>query len=141
MSKFKSVRDYYLKQGFNEDNIDYVISAVQDGAKREHIIESLTADYRGMNHENAVSLLDSVYIVNGGEFKKENRGGYLYGAFFLLIGIPCAFYIFYVLSYGGILVRPVLIFAGAGFGILGGIGLIVKSILGKYRDTDEPFSE
>jgi hypothetical protein len=140
MSKFKSVREYYLNKGFSEDNIDYTISAVNDGAKREHIIESLTADYRGMSYEDATNLLNSIYGVSGGEFKKENRGGYLYGAFFLLIGIPCAIYIFYVLSYGGILVRPVLIFAGAGFGILGGIGLIVKSISGKYRDSDEPFS-
>jgi hypothetical protein len=140
MSKFKSIKDYYLNKGVSEDNIDYVISGVQDGAKREHILESLTADYRGMSHENADNLLNSIYGVSGGEFKKENRGGYLYGAFFLLIGIPCAIYIFFVLSYGGILVRPVLIFAGAGFGILGGIGLIVKSILGKYRDADEPFN-
>jgi hypothetical protein len=139
MSKFKSIKDYYLNKGFSEDNIDYAISAVQYGAKRDHIIESLTADYRGMSHENASILLNSIYGVSGGEYKKENRGGYLYGAFFLLIGIPCAIYIFYVLSFGGVLVRPVLIFAGAGFGILGGIGLIVKSILGKYRDSDEPF--
>jgi hypothetical protein len=139
MSKFKSVKDYYLKLGFNEDNIDYVISAVQDGAKREHIIESLTADYRGMSHENAVSLLNSAYIVNGGEFKKENRGGYLYGAFFLLFGLSFSIYIFYTFKYGGPLIRPIPILVLAVIGVLGGIGFILKAAKGRYRDSDEPF--
>ncbi len=141
MIKFESIKEYYLNKGFSEDNIDYVINAVKDGSKREHIIESLTADYRGMSHENASNLLNSVYGVSGGEFKKENRGGYLYGAFFLLFGLSYSIYIFFTFRNGGTFIRPVIVFALAGIGVLGGIGFIVKSATGKYRDTDEPFND
>src|SRR5688500_8252556 len=110
MSKIKSVREKYLDKGFQEYNIDYAIDSVKTGSKRGHIIESLTSDYRGMTAEDSHQLLNDLFAANGGEFKKENRGGYLYGTFFLLIGLSLSIYIIYVFMYGGILVRPILMF-------------------------------
>ncbi|WP_188133894.1 hypothetical protein [Chitinophaga sp. CF418] len=49
MKKFAALQTKYLAQGIKEENIEYAISAVMDGSKREHILENLVADYRGMN--------------------------------------------------------------------------------------------
>jgi hypothetical protein len=141
MKKFDPIIEKYRNKGVRADNIEYAIDSVKYGTKREHILESLTADYRGMNAEDAINLLEELFVTNGGEFKKENRTGYLYGAFLLLIGLSCAYWIFYVFNYGGILVRPILVFLTAILGTLGGITLIIKALLGKYRDTDDPFKE
>jgi len=141
MPKFNSAIDKHSKNGISTDNIEYAISAVKDGTKREHILENLTADYRSLTHEQGNALLDDLFVAGGGEFKKENRGGYLFGSMFLLVGLSCAFYIFYVLYYGGVLVRPVLVGIAALVGIAGGVRYLVKSIKGQYRDHDEPFKD
>ncbi|MBO9562787.1 MAG: hypothetical protein J7621_08440 [Niastella sp.] len=141
MKKFETVKAQYMSQGVNEDNILYAIDAVKEGTPREHVLENLTADYRGMDYIHATQLLEELFAVNGGEFKKENRYGYLYGAFFLLLGFAAAFYIFYVYTYGGILYRPILVWAVAIFGILGGIGYVIKSMSGNFREADEPFKD
>jgi hypothetical protein len=94
-----------------------------------------------MNLTDANGLLNELFEVNGGEFKKENRYGYLFGCFMLILGLPCAFYIYYVFTYGGILVRPVLVFGLAIAGTFSGLYLIIKALLGKYRDSDEPFKD
>lgn len=99
------------------------------------------ADYRGMDYLEATQLLEELFAANGGEFKKENRGGYLYGIFFLLFGLLAAGYIFYVYTYGGVLIRPVIVWIIAVGGTLGGIGYIIMAMAGKYRDTDEPFKD
>ena len=65
MGKFDSIKEKYTARGINPDHIDYAISSVKDGAKREHIIDNLTADYRGMNNEQSVALLEELFIVNG----------------------------------------------------------------------------
>lgn len=141
MKNFDAIKAEYQAKGVKEDNLAYAIQSVKDGSKREHILESLTADYRGMDDIQATQLLEELFAANGGEFKKENRGGYLYGSFFLLFGLAAAFYLFYVYTYGGVLVRPVLIWIVAVGGTLGGIGYIVTSMAGKFRDTDEPFKD
>ena len=102
-------------------------------------MDNLRADYRGMRETDAMALLNELFAANGGEFKKENRTGYLYGIFMLMIGLPLAYYIFYVFTYGGILMRPILVFGGAIFCNLVGVYLIIKALRGKYRDSDDPF--
>jgi hypothetical protein len=90
---------------------------------------------------DANGLLNELFEANGGEFKKENRYGYLFGTFLLMIGLPLAYYIYYVFTYGGTLVRPITVFIGAiGCNTLG-IILLILAICGKYRDSDEPFND
>lgn len=140
MRNIESIKDKYLGKGIREDNLSYAIEAVKEGSKREHIIENLTADYRGMPADEASQLLEELFAANGGEFKKENRGGYLYGAFFLLIGLSATFYIYYVFTYGGVLIKPILVWAAAILCSFTGVTFIIKAIAGKYRDgKDDPF--
>ncbi|NII28996.1 hypothetical protein HB364_28215 [Pseudoflavitalea sp. X16] len=141
MKNIDAIKARYLDQGVREDNFLYAVDAVKAGSKREHILESLTADYRGMDYIEATQLLEELFAANGGEFKKENRSGYLYGAFFLLLGLAASFYIYYVYTYGGILVRPILIWAMAIVFTLAGLGYILLSFIGGYRDSDEPFKD
>jgi hypothetical protein len=139
MSKFDAVKTEFLSKGIKQENIDYTIDAVRNGTKRAFILENLTADYRGVSQDEAVPLLEAMFAANGGEFKKENTGGYLYGGALLFVGLLLAFYIMYVLLFGGLLIRPVLVVTGAitCFGL--GARLLYKSMRGKYRDADEPF--
>jgi hypothetical protein len=139
MKKFAHIIEKYESSGVRIDNIEYAVDSVKQGAKREYIMENLRADYRGMKETDAMALLNELFAANGGEFKKENRAGYIYGIFMLMVGLPCAYYIFYVFTYGGILMRPILVFTGAFFCTLVGVYLIIKSLRGKYRDDDSPF--
>ena len=141
MKKFANIIEKYQSKGVSVDNIEYALESVKRGAKREHILDNLSADYRGMNLTDANGLLNELFEANGGEFKKENRYGYLFGTFMLMFGLPCAFYIYYVFTYGGVLVRPILVFGLAIGGTFSGLYLIIKAILGKYRDSDEPFKD
>jgi hypothetical protein len=142
MGKFDPIIEKYRNKGVSAENIEYAIDSVKDGTKREHILESLTAFYRGMNAEDATSLLEELFAANGGEFKKENRSGYWYGAIFLSLGLACAYYIFHVYTYGGILRRPILFFLLAIGGTFSGIVFIVAALFGKFRDTyEDPFQE
>ncbi|MDF2192866.1 hypothetical protein [Paraflavitalea sp. CAU 1676] len=141
MKKFATVKTNYLLKGVTEDNIDYAISAVKEGTKREFILENLTADYRGMDYLQGTQMLEELFAANGGEFKKENRGGIVYGIFFLIMGFLAAFYIFYVLSYGGILFQPVVVGVVAVAGILGGLRFLYLSFIGSYRDSHEPLND
>jgi hypothetical protein len=127
MSKYADVIKRYTEKGVSPDNIEYAISSVKEGAKREHILGSLTASYRGMQPMEANMLLEELFLMNGGEFKKENRTGYLYGTLFLLLGGLCAAYIAYTFI------------SGAATGLLAGLSLVIKSLRGKYRDSDDPF--
>ncbi len=93
----------------------------------------------GMQLMDANMLLEELFILNGGEYKKENRTGYLYGAVFLLLGVLCSACIAYTFISGAVWYKPVLTSIGAVTGLLAGLGLIVKSLRGKYRDSDDPF--
>ena len=138
-TKFEAVKATYVNQGINAGHIDYAISAVQDGSKREHIMEGLTADYRGVPGDTAHSLLEALFAANGGEFKKENRGGYLYAAGFLMVGVFLAGYIIYAAINHVRLYKPFLVVTGAILGTTGGITFLVKAMRGKFRDSDSPF--
>lgn len=102
MRNIDTIKARYLSQGVREDNFLYAVDATKAGSKREHILENLTADYRGMDYIEATQMLEELFAANGGEFKKENRSGYLYGTFFLLLGLAASFYLYYVYTYGGI---------------------------------------
>ncbi len=142
MKKFDAVKSKYLALGVSEDNVDYAIGAVIDGTKREHIIESLTADYRGMTESKSTQLLEDLFEANGGEFKKENRGGYLYGILLSLVGLLGAGFLIAMLVSGEWKSKfGALALAGAAFGLLKGPSLIIKSVRGNYRDNNDPFSE
>ena len=141
MKKFDTIIDKYLKIGVSKDDIEYAISEVKNGTKRAYIIENLTDDYRSMHFEQATELLEDLFAANGGEFKKENRGGYLYGIVFLMFGLSCTSYILYTFICKVILIRPILVFLGAITCNFTGILYLVKSIKGSYRDCDEPFTD
>lgn len=141
MGKFDTVIETFTHMGISRENIDYAIESAKDGAKRDHMLESLTADYRGMKPMEANLLVEAVFNANGGEFKKENRGGYIFGVFFLLIGISCTWILYRFYSFGGeiLLKLLIMIWAGAILGTLAGLFYIILSFLGKHRDTDDPF--
>ena len=139
MGKYDLVIRKYKKNGVSDDNIDYAKDAAIEGLQRQHILENLTADYRKMDYETADAMLTDFYNASGGEFKVENKRGYLNGLFLLIvIGLPCTFYTAYFFLYGGIL--PIWVGLGAFFGTLGGIAIIVHTIKGNYRDSDSPFN-
>ena len=141
MGKFNSIITKYSNTGVRIDNIEFAIDAVKNGTKREHILENLTASYRGMQDPQATALLEELFDANGGEFKIENRGGYLFGSLFLLLGLICSFFIFYALYTGESLRRPVIFIIGAIVGAGGAAIYFTKALRGKFRDTDEPFRE
>jgi hypothetical protein len=143
MKKFAAIKARYLQSGAREENIDYAIAAVKEGTKREHIIESLCADYRGMTAADATGLLDDLYLANGGEFKKENRGGYLFGALLLMLGLAASGFLIMMFTSGSeIRIKFVMLaIAGAGFGLVKGSTLLFKSFSGRYRENDDPFAE
>ena len=141
MSKYTPVIEKYKKQGISEDNIEFALDAAKTGTKREHALESLTADYRKLDYATANAMLNDFYFASGGEFKVENKKGYLHGIFLLLIiGLPCSFYIGYVFINGGIIVRPILVGLGAFFGNVVGIFAIIQAIRGKFRDSNNIYN-
>lgn len=138
MAKFDTIKDKYLALGVTEDNIDFAIGAVKDGSKREHIIEILTADYRGMTESQSTALLEELFVANGGEFKKENSGGYLYGVLFLLLGAASTVVLVMLVREDYYRIKLLLLsIAGVLFGFFMGIMSIVRAIRGKFRDEDE----
>jgi len=138
-SNFTNIKSKYLALGVKEDNIDYAISAVVDGAKREHILETLTAGYRGMTESQSTQILDDLFEANGGEFKTENRGGYLYGILLCFIGVLGLGFLIAMLVSGELRMKFVVLAAGAAlFGLVKGPALIIKAFRGKYRDGDDP---
>ena len=138
MAKFYLVKQKYLTLGVREDNIDFAISAVSDGSSRDIISEVLTADYRGMTEAQSKELLEDLFKANGGEFRKENQGGYLYGTLFLLVGlIGLGFLIVILISGEGNMKMLLLSLAGTLIGLPKGISLIIKAMKGKFRDGDD----
>ncbi|WP_315814431.1 hypothetical protein [Paraflavitalea speifideaquila] len=71
MKNINIIKAKYLGKGVTADNLEYAIEAVKDGSKREHIIENLTADYRGMQAGEANQLLEELFVASGGEFKRK----------------------------------------------------------------------
>ena len=84
MKNFISIKEKYVSLGVAEKHIDYAFNAVKSGSRREFIIKNLTSEVRKVNYELANSMLDEMFSANGGEFKYENRGGYIYSTFYLI---------------------------------------------------------
>lgn len=140
MQSIKQIKEKFLFSGVKEDNIDFAISAVKEGNKREHIIESLTADYRGMSNEKANRMLDELYEAVGGEFKKENASGYANGATLLIIGLFGVGFLFAMIYSGDWKLKYLILAALAAiFGLTNGVKALTKAAKGKYRDTDDVF--
>lgn len=138
MAKFDTIKNKYLALGVTEDNIDFAIGAVKDGSKREYIIEMLTADYRGMTEARSIAILEELFEANGGEFKKENSGGYLYGVLFLLLGIASTVVLVMQLQEEYLRIKLLLLsIAGVLFGFIMGASYIIKAMRGKFRDEHE----
>ena len=140
MPKFDLIKEKYLHIGIREDNIDFAIGAVLDGTRRDIIIETLTADYRGMNQDQSSQMLEELFEANGGEYKKENSGGYLYGSMLTFVGLlGASFFIAMILT--GESKSKFLSIAGALalFGLFQGPFLLYKSFKGRYREADSPF--
>ncbi len=137
--EFANIKSKYLALGVTENNIDYATEAIIDGTKREHILETLTADYRGMTESQSTQLIEDLFQANGGEFKKENRGGYLYGILFCIVGLIGLGLLIAMLISGEWKPKFIILsVAAALFGLIKGPGLIIKSFRGNYRDSDEP---
>lgn len=142
MRKIDLIKQKYLGLGVREDNIDFAIDTVLEGTRRENIIETLTADYRGMTHEQASGLLEELFEANGGEFKKENRGGYLFGSVLLMVGLLGAGILIALLISGEWRLKFIVLSAAtAVFGLGRGSVLLYKSFRGRYRDEDAPFEK
>jgi len=104
-----------------------------------HILETLTAGYRGMTESQSTQILDDLFEANGGEFKTENRGGYLYGILLCFIGVLGLGFLIAMLVSGELRMKFVVLAAGAAlFGLVKGPALIIKAFRGKYRDGDDP---
>ena len=81
----KELKEKYHMLGVLEKNFDYAVSAVKNGTKREIILKNLTSDVRKMDLELSNNLLDDLFQSNGGEFKYENRVGYMYSIAYLIV--------------------------------------------------------
>ena len=142
MKRFSLIKAKYLSLRTAEDNIDYAIGAVIDGTRREYILQSLTADYRGMSETTATQLLEELFEANGGEFKKENRGGYLFGTLLCLVGLTSVCFLIAMIVTGEWKSKfMTLAVGGTLFGFATGPSLIIKSLRGKFRENDDPFRE
>jgi hypothetical protein len=82
--KIDAIKEKYLSLGVQEKNFIYACEAVKGGKKREMILKNLTSDVRKENPEVSEDMLIEMFKINGGEFKYENRGGYLYSTIYLI---------------------------------------------------------
>lgn len=85
MKNLNEIKEKYVSRGLPEKHFDYAFNAVKSGTKKDIIIKNLTSDVRKVNHVLANNMLDDMFLANGGEFKYENRGGYLYSTFYLIV--------------------------------------------------------
>jgi hypothetical protein len=133
MKKFELVIEKHTNLGISYGNIDYAISAVNDGTRRELILESLTADYRGMSYPDAFLLLEDIYKACGGEFVKENKKGYVISILLLLFGVACFLWVlvFYLKDED---LPTAFIYYGILSTLLGFL-FLAKTLDGKFREN------
>lgn len=84
MKNFINIKEKYISLEVPEKHINYAFNAVKSGVKKELIFKNLTSDVRRVDHKLADEMLDEMFSANGGEFKYENRGGYIYSVFYLI---------------------------------------------------------
>lgn len=134
----KELKEKYLKLGVLERHFDYAVSAVKSGTKREIILKNLTSDVRKMDRELSSNLLDELFHTNGGEFKYENRTGYMYSIAYFIVAFLCGilgFFSFFKSSYQFSLKMQIALIVGFfSFSYLF-IKTITLTIRGKHRDV------
>ncbi|RQO36605.1 hypothetical protein DBR39_16070 [Chryseobacterium sp. KBW03] len=91
----EEIKDKYVSLGIAEKNVDYALNAVKSGTKKDFIMKNLTSDIRKVEPAIAHNMLDEMFAANGGEFKYENRGGYLYSTFYLIAIVALGIVTFY----------------------------------------------
>ena len=133
--KFTNLKIELINAGLSEKNFEYLYNAIKSGTKRELIFKNLTSDVRKVNPEIANISIEKMYKLNGGEFKYENRSGYLYSAAYSIIAIAgllilISFLSGYKLS-TKIVIASALLFFGFSYKA---ITTILKTVRGKYRD-------
>ncbi|GEM_PF-1514393 len=95
-TKFEEIKEKYLSIGVPEKHFEYAFKAVKSGTKKGFIMKNLTLDIRKVDVSTASNMLDDMFAANGGEFKYENRGGYLYSIFYLIAVVALGGVIFYL---------------------------------------------
>jgi hypothetical protein len=91
----EEIKEKYVSLGIAEKNVDYALNAVKSGTKKDFIMKNLTSDIRKVEPVIAHNMLDEMFAANGGEFKYENRGGYLYSTFYLIAIVALGIVTFY----------------------------------------------
>ena len=133
--KFIDLKTQLISNGFSEKNYDYLYNAVKSGTKRDLIIKNLTSDIRKVELNQANFALNEMYKLNGGEFKYENKSGYMYSVAYIIIAIVgllllISYFSGYEMSIK-LLVAGILLFVGFSFKA---ISTILKTLKGKYRE-------
>lgn len=89
-NKFENIKEKYISLGISDKNFEYALNAVKSGTKKDFIVKNLTSDIRKVDPNLANNMLDEMFTANGGEFKHENRAGYLYSIFYLIAIVALA---------------------------------------------------
>ena len=131
MKKFDDIKSEFLALGIKESNIDYAINAVKTGTKKELILKNLTSDVRKVEEKIASRLIKKLFENKGGEFKHENRNGYWYASFFLLVSI-----ILFSLGYAYLLgdEKGLKFIIGGVLNLLLCLYNLILTLRGKYRE-------
>lgn len=131
---FINLKEELLQKGFSERNFDYLYNAVKTGKNREVIFKNLTSDVRKVEPNIANEALDKVFEFNGGEFKYENRTGFMYSIAYAMVAVLSLLIIISFLN-GSLLNLKLFIASIAGFFIFSYklATTLYKSTRGKYR--------
>ncbi|MDO5615766.1 MAG: hypothetical protein Q4G16_06225 [Cruoricaptor ignavus] len=133
--KFKSLKIELIQKGLSEKNFEYVYQAVKSGTKRNLIYKNLTSDIRKVEPNFANEILNKFFALNGGEFKYENRTGYLYSVAYIIIAIASLLFTIAMLNGAeGRTRNLILAIIGFLFFSYKAITTILKSMRGKYRE-------
>ena len=134
----KELKEKYLKLGILERHFDYALSAVKKGTKREIILKNLTSDVRKMDKSISSNLLDDLFQANGGEFKYENRTGYMYSTAYFLVALLC-FLLIYISIFSSNYRFNLKVQVAAVVGFFSFSFLFAKTLIltlrGKHRDV------
>ena len=85
--KFIVLKEKLILKGFSEKNFEYLYNAVKTGKNREVIYKNLTSDVRKLEPAFANEALDKIFEINGGEFKYQNRSGFMYSIAYAMVAI------------------------------------------------------
>lgn len=131
MKNLNEIKEKYLSLGLPEKHFDYAFNAVKSGTKKDIIIKNLTSDVRKVDHELANNMLDEMFTSNGGEFKYENRGGYLYSILYLIIIIVLGLIIIFSKYNSSLIIK--LSIALVGFLVLF-FRTLIPTLRGRFRE-------